>query len=161
MFENYAKSIIERMRFFWRRRFQLQKYYLRFLGARVGINNNFYDWLHITGPISNLRIGNSNHFNPGIFLVTSAQLDIGNENHFSVGVKILTTRLDSSLKNHLSFPITIGNYNWLAADSMVSISDSRIDIATGIILGAKSMLCSSATSPGLYVGVPAKLKSSN
>ncbi len=142
----------------WIRRFQIQKYKLRILGASVGKGNTFNGWLVIVGDYSNLKVGDSNIFNQGVILNLNSSLTIGSRNHFSSGVKIVTTKLNSDLTEHISFPIQIGDNNWLATDSLIAISSGEISVSSGVILGAKSILNKSALVPGLYSGVPAILK---
>jgi acetyltransferase-like isoleucine patch superfamily enzyme len=143
----------------WIKRFQLQKYKLRILGASVGKNNTFNGWLVVVGDFANLRIGDGNVFNQNIILNLNSKISIGNRNHFSSGVKITTTKLNKELTEHVSFPVTIGNNNWLATDSLIAVSLGEISVPSGVTLGAKSLLNKSALIPGLYLGVPANPKS--
>lgn len=141
----------------WLRRFQIQKYKLKILGAQLGKNNTFNDWITVVGNYSNLTIGDQNIFNQNIVLNVSSEIFIGNKNHFSAGVKIITTKLNENLSRHLSFPVQIGDNNWFATDSLIAVSHNKILVADGIILGAKALLNDSAPTPGLYVGVPANI----
>lgn len=141
----------------WLRRYQIQKYKLKFLGARIGKNNTFNDWITVVGNYSNLTIGDQNIFNQHIVLNVSSEIFIGNRNHFSAGVKIITTKLNENLTRHFSFPVQIGDNNWFATDSLIAVSRNKILVPGGIILGAKSLLNDSASIPGLYVGVPANI----
>ena len=151
----FPRKVALKLDSLWQRRFQIQKYRLRILGAQIGSRNTFNGWVTVVGDYSNLKIGNENTFNQNVVINVNSLIHIGNQNHFSVGVKLITTRLDATLRTHLSFPIRIGNRNWLAADSIVAVSNHEIEINSGVTIAAKSFLNTSATQPGLYAGTPA------
>jgi acetyltransferase-like isoleucine patch superfamily enzyme len=127
------------------------------LGSQVGSKNTFNDWVTVVGDYSNLRIGNGNVFNQNVVLNVNSQVHIGDENHFSAGVKLMSTRLDTTLNAHMSFPIRIGNGNWLAADSLIAVRNQEIEVSNGVTLAAKAFLNTSARESGLYAGVPASI----
>jgi len=137
----------------YKRRFQLQKYFLRIRGAKVGKKNTFNGWLCIVGDIANLCIGDNNTFNEFVYLNLKSEIIIGNGNHFSVGSKLITTKLNDSLTEHISYPVTIGNNCWFAADSVVAISKNETKICDNVIIGAKSLVLASINSPGKYLGI--------
>jgi acetyltransferase-like isoleucine patch superfamily enzyme len=137
----------------YRRRFQLQKFFLRIKGAKVGELNTFHSWIKIVGNPQNLIIGHSNVFNEQVCLNVREKIEIGDNNHFSVGSKIITTKLSDDLSHHISFPIKIGDNCWLACDSVVAISSSEVTICNNVIIGAKNLVFKSINKPGKYLQV--------
>lgn len=137
----------------YKRRFQLQKYFLRIRGAKVGKKNTFHGWLCLVGDVRNLHIGDNNTFNEFVYLNLKSKIIIGNSNHFSFGSKLITTRLNYNLKAHVSYPIIIGNNCWFAVDSVVAISKNKLIICDNVIVGGKSLVLKSINTPGKYLGI--------
>ncbi len=145
---------------YWERRYQLQKFWFRLLGAEVGEGNTFNDWIKIAGQVQNLKIGDNNVFNQNLVFNLDSNITIGDRNHFSVGVVLITTKLNDLLNSHVKHPIVIGDDNWFAACSVIAISHGELVVSDGIVLGAQSLLCKSTSLPGLYAGVPATFRRS-
>ena len=136
-----------------KRRFQIQKIFLRIRGAEIGIGNTFNGWLAVAGDPQNLVIGNHNVFNEYVVINCSESIRIGNSNHFSVGSKLISTKLNSNFSSHQSFPIIIGNNNWFAVDSVVAVRSAPIYFGDNIVIGAKSLVFSSIFTSGKYYGI--------
>jgi len=143
----------------WKRRYQLQKYLLRFLGAHIGEKNTFNSWLRIDGKLNNLVIGSFNVFNPGVYINCKSKVVIGDRNHFSVDSKLITSSLNLNDNSHYAYPIIIGDNNWFAASSIVCPKSATVEVANGITVGAFSLLNSHAHLPGSYLGIPAQIRS--
>lgn len=137
----------------YKRRYQLQKIFLRIRGAKIGKRNTFHGWSVIVGDVRNLYIGDNNTFNEFVYLNLKSQVTIGNDNHFSVGSKIITARLNDDLTEHISYPIIIGNNCWFAVDSVVTISKNETIICDNVIVGGKSLVLNSINTPGKYLGI--------
>ena len=142
----------------YQRRYQLQRLSLRLLGAQIGKRNTFNCWIAIEGDIRNIIIGDGNIFAPGFYLNAVEKITIGNLNHFSSGVKVITGRLTTDHSSHLAHQILIGDNNWFSSGSVVAPRDRSLVVGSGITVGAMSFLNSDAIIPGLYVGIPARMK---
>ena len=79
---------------------------------------------------------------------TSSSIDhdcvIGDFCHVSVGA-------------HLAGTVTVGEHTWIGAGACVN---NNLDICPECMIGSGSMVVNSITEPGVYMGVPARLKNS-
>lgn len=91
---------------------------------------------------------------------TPWMLDIGKNVYIAEGVKIFTHDAswmvlmgeDGILRGHIA-PVSIGNNVFLGIDSVVLCN---VSICDNVIVGAKAVVSSSITEPGVYAGNPAK-----
>jgi acetyltransferase-like isoleucine patch superfamily enzyme len=147
----------------WRRRFQLQKYFLRFCGATIGNENTFNGWVKFEFFPSNVVIGHKNFFSTGVIINCREGIRIGNENHFSSNVVITDQKLNLELKMHEVANVAVGDNNWLSTGVIVASSHEPIFIGNSVIVGAhsfvnKSLLNTKESNPEgkLFFGTPAR-----
>lgn len=89
---------------------------------------------------ANAKIGD------GCIINTSASVDhdckIGDFAHISVGV-------------HLAGTVFVGKYTWIGIGAVVS---NNLNITDNCLIGAGAVVVNDTSSPGTYVGIPAKKK---
>ncbi len=62
-----------------------------------------------------------------------------------------------SVGAHLAGTVTVGEHTWIGAGACVN---NNLDICPECMIGSGSMVVNSITEPGVYMGVPARLKNS-
>ena len=116
-------------------------------------------------PSSDLHVGDGSTSNSTRVIVdNNCSISIGRDCMMSdnvlleCGDKHAIFSLDDNIQiNGASSVMSIGDHCWLGRDSAVIASSKRLEFGSGSILGAKSVLTSSANRFSLAVGCPAKV----
>lgn len=127
------------------------------IGHKNYFTNNIYLGVHDGGI---LKIGNNNFFNRGITIECLESISIGDNCLF--GPNIVVVDHDHKFDNvnqlickqgYRKESIQIGSDVWIGANVTIC---KGVKICDRVVVGANSVVKNSITSPGVYVGIPAK-----
>lgn len=138
----------------WRRRYQLQKFYFRAMGIKIGRKNTFNDWIKIVILKPNVVIGDNNVFNEGVILNNRENITIGCDNHFSSGTKIITSKWQNG--DHISSPVFIGDSIIVGTNTVILSGHKSVSICSNVEIGIGSLVIRDIEVSGIYLGSPAR-----
>jgi putative colanic acid biosynthesis acetyltransferase WcaF len=126
---------------------------LRLFGASLGPNCHFYPAAKIWAPW-NLTCADSASVGDGAELYNPAPLFLGSHAIVSQGAYVCgaTHDFDDPAFPLLAYSMTVGDYAWLCARSVVS---PGVNVADGAILGLASVATRDLEPWVVYAGVPA------
>lgn len=121
--------------------------------------SNCYIGVHNNGIF---RIEDNNFFNRNIHIECLERITIGSNNLFGPNVIIVDHdhRFDANdelicKQGFITEPIVIGSNVWIGGNVIIC---KGVTICDGVVVGANSVVTSSISTPGVYVGIPAKLQ---
>lgn len=128
-------------------------------GVKVGSNTKVYGKIKIIGPKTHLTIGKNCTINEGVMFGTKGRIVIGDNVTLSPRVTIMTSGLDGvhNDKSHYVDSIEISNDVWIASGVFVG---GGVEICSGCVVGAHSVVVKPLNEPGLYAGNPSTFKRS-
>lgn len=130
---------------------------LKLQGAKIGKHVRLYGSIYIDGAVRNLSIGQESVVNHNVYINCRDRVQIGKKCNISSNVQLLTTGLSLDQKRkgeHESQPILIDDFVWVGSNAVIL---KGLKIASGVVIGASSVVNKSIENEGVYVGAPAKL----
>lgn len=132
-------------------------FWLRLFGAKLGHDVHIYPSVRVWAPWQ-LTVGNRVGIADGVTLYNMAQMVIGDECVISQGAHLCGGSHDINSPNFqlIAAPITLAPKVWVCAESFVG---PGVQVATGCVLGARSVVMKSITAPWtVWAGNPAILR---
>lgn len=137
-----------------------KSWFLRAMGASVGKGCTFYPDVWITTG-RGLVLGDDVDIALGVLITTDGGVSIGDRTLVGYGAKILSSNheippigqriIDSG---HKPAPVEIGQDCWIGANAIIL---PGVNIGTGTIVGAGSVVTSDISPNTIAAGVPAKV----
>ena len=117
--------------------------YLESSGGSISIGyNNFFNTNCRIISLESIKIGDNNLFGPNVVIV--------DHNHNYKDNKTLICKQGFSCN-----PVNIGSNIWIGGNVTIC---SGVTICDRVIVGANTVVTKSIKKPGVYVGIPARLK---
>ncbi|WP_428329106.1 WcaF family extracellular polysaccharide biosynthesis acetyltransferase [Mucilaginibacter sp.] len=134
--------------------FSWRTFLLKLFGAKVGKGVHVYNRVKIWAPW-NLELGDECGIANGAELYSQGKITVGKRAVISQGSYICTGTHDYNLPGHplLTFPITIGDYAWVAAEVFVH---PGVTIGKGCVIGARSVVTNDMPEWMVCAGHPCK-----
>ncbi|MEP7155327.1 MAG: acyltransferase [Betaproteobacteria bacterium] len=136
---------------------------LRLLGASIGSNVRIYEghFMNLDTGFSNLAIADDVHIAPGYMFDLKGQIFIGTGSTLSPNVTVMTHADPGSAHNSPlceMYPpktgvVQIGDNCWIGACATL-LCDVRV--ASGVVVGATSLVRTSIPDAGVYAGTPVR-----
>lgn len=130
---------------------------LKVQGAKIEKNVRIYGSLYIDGAVRNLSIGQDSVINHNVYINCRTKVQIGKKCNISSNAQILTTGLslgENLNREHELQPILIEDCVWVGCNAVLL---KGVKVASGVVIGASSVVNRSIEIRGVYVGAPAKL----
>jgi putative colanic acid biosynthesis acetyltransferase WcaF len=132
-----------------------RSFILRLFGAQIGVNVHVYPKVTIWAPW-NLIIGDETGIADGVTLYSQGIITIGRRSVISQGAHLVTGTHDYNLSGFplITKPINIGDNVWVATESFVH---PGVDIGSGCVVGARSVVIKSLPEWTICAGNPCKV----
>jgi len=132
----------------------LRNFILRLFGAKIPLQSLVYSTCSIWAPW-NLDLGENGCIGPKVQIYNKAKISIGDNSVISQGAFLCTATHDITKKSHplISFPITIGDGVWVAADAFIG---PGVTIGDGAVVGARAVVFKDVGAWTVVGGNPAK-----
>ena len=134
--------------------FRYRRWVLGLFGCKLASNVNVYPSVKIWLP-SNLSIGKGSTLGPNVNVYNQGEIIICENVIVSQGAHLCASTHDYSDPLHplLLAPITIRDDVWVCTDAFIG---PNVDVSTGCVIGARSVLTKSTDEWGVYAGNPSR-----